>query len=116
MPLPPPVIKIVLLVSFIVKYSAPNKDAQLPSTSDTIHRTVSISPSGGVHSSVDRRIPPAIRGLIHPDRFGHLPRDPECDGCARSSSQGANPIFKPLRFHRHQLRITRPVGQDRYSL
>src|SRR6202043_4241188 len=51
-----------------------------------------------------------------PERFRHLPRDPECDGCARSSSQGANPIFKPLRFHRHQLRITRPVSQDRYSL
>jgi hypothetical protein len=31
-------------VSFIIKYSAPIKDAQLPSTSDTIHRTVSISP------------------------------------------------------------------------
>src|SRR6266404_3501771 len=31
-------------------------------------------------------------------------------------SQTAHPIFKPLRFHRHQLRITRPVSQDRYSL
>src|ERR1700730_17206889 len=67
MPLPPPVIKIVLLVSFIIKYSAPIKDAQLPSTSDTIHRTVPISPSGGVHSSVARRTPPAIRGLIPPN-------------------------------------------------
>src|SRR5260370_33904150 len=31
-------------------------------------------------------------------------------------SQTAHPIFKPLRFHRHQFRITRPVSQDRYSL
>ena len=45
MPLPPPVIKIVSLVSFIIKCPAPIKDARLPGTADTIHRTVSISPS-----------------------------------------------------------------------
>src|SRR6266851_9633741 len=39
MPLPPPVIKIVLLVSFIIKYPAPIKDARFLSTSDTIDRT-----------------------------------------------------------------------------
>src|SRR6202030_2370411 len=36
MPLPPPVIKIVLFVSFIIKYPALIKDARLPNTSDTI--------------------------------------------------------------------------------
>src|SRR5947208_17188119 len=39
MPLAPPVIKIVLLVSFIIKYPAPIKDARFLSTSDTIDRT-----------------------------------------------------------------------------
>src|SRR5260370_8103175 len=39
MPLAPPVIKIVLLVSFIIKYPAPIKDARFLSTLDTIDRT-----------------------------------------------------------------------------
>ena len=45
MPLPPPVIKIVLLVSFIIKYSRSiKKTPSFRALLDTIHRTVSISP------------------------------------------------------------------------
>src|SRR5579859_1408686 len=42
--------------------------------------------------------------------------DPECDGCARSTSQSANPIVEAPRLHYHQFGLTRPVGQDRDSL
>jgi hypothetical protein len=85
MPLPPPVIKIVSFVSFIIKYPAPIKDAQLPGTADTIHQTVSISP-------LDVFTRPSPDGHLlrfearFPRTFPPLARDPERDGCARSSS------------------------------
>src|SRR5258708_15424352 len=115
MPLPPPVIKIVSFVSFIIKCPLQSKTSRF-----RVLRTLFIGrcPLALWLCSLVRR-PTDTSCDSRPDspeRFHHVPRDPERDGCAGPSSQSANPIAKAPRLHYHQLGLTRPVGQDRDSL
>src|SRR5229473_4382683 len=90
MPPPPPVIKIVLFVSFIIKYPALIKDARLPSTSDTIdERDLSLK-------------------LLH----GAEPAW-SLDDCV---SQGRDPVFKPLCLHHHHLAVVGAERDSRHTL
>src|ERR1700758_1574198 len=115
MPLPPPVIKIVSFVSFIIKCPAPIKNAQLPGTAYSIHRPVSISPLVVfTRPSPDGHLWDSRPDF--PERFHHLPTTQSAMVVHVSSSQSANPIAKAPRLHYHQIGLTRPVGQNRNSL
>src|SRR5271154_6696247 len=87
MPPPPPVIKIVLFVSFIIGYPALITDAQLPSTID--ERDLSLKLLHGVD-------PPWL-----------------LDDCV---SQGRDPVFKPLCLHHHHLAVVGAERNSRHTL
>src|SRR5258708_26645821 len=105
MPIPPPVIKIVLLVSFIIKYAAPIKDARLPSTSDS--RNSRVVPTR-------RRFPSRLRQAERRSRAARPGRDWRCT--VVRVSQSPDPVFKPLCLHHHHLAVIRAMRHGSHPL